>query len=255
MKTIAQLSLSLSTLISGLLLTSCTTSQPVAYQGDSSPQKVSSESCWYQVRQDPPVYYPVGVSKDAVTDYRHGEWVVAGENGALWFVPFAGARGNSANELTRQALAMRTGEQLNILRREGVREKVFATIGTTVLVPTTLATVAGQAMGSYGHAVMDPAATWDSYGNALDESRLFGALGSLQYREDLYLPETISAVSRGPSIPGGGLNENQSASSLSREADTVLLDDARGAVNANLPAVRSNAVDLGDPVYLPNRPQ
>ena len=110
-------------------------------------------------------------------------------------------------------------------------------------------------MSSYGHAVMDPAATWDSYGNALDESPLFGAIGSLQYREDLYLPESVAAVSRGPSRPGSRSNDDQSTSLLSREADAILLDDARGAVNANLPAVRSNAVDLGDPASLPNRAQ
>ncbi len=121
MKTITQLSLSVFTLISCLLMTSCVSSQSVSYQGESSTQKVSGESCWYQVRQNPPVFYPVGISKDAVTDYRHGEWIPAGEDGALWFVPFTGARGNSADELTRQAFAMRTDEQRNMLRREAVR--------------------------------------------------------------------------------------------------------------------------------------
>jgi hypothetical protein len=255
MKTYAQLSLSIFALISCLLMTSCVSSQQVSHQGKSSPQHVNNESCWYQVRQDPPVFYPVGVPKDAVTDYRHGEWIAAGNDGALWFVPFGGARGNSAGELTRQALAMRTDKQRNILRREKVREAVFATIGTVALTTTTVATTAGQALGSQGHAVMDPGATWNSYGDALDESPLFGALGSLQYREDLYLPETISAVSRGPARPGSRANEDQSVSSLNKEADTLLLEDARGAVEAKGRPMRINAVEIGDPASLPNRPQ
>ena len=254
MKTIARIYLSVSALSAVLLLSSCATSQQVSHQGKSSPQRVNSEGCWYQVRQDPPVYYPVGVSKDAVTDYRHGDWIVAGKGGALWFVPFGGAKGNSADELIQQAFAMRTDEQKSLIRRDGVREAVFATIGTTALTVTTVATTAAQATSTSSAAYIDPKATWTGYGNALDQSPFLGALEVLRFREKLYAPESVAKVSRGPSRPGDRANDDQSVSSLNKEADAILLEDGRGAVNANKRSIPRARIDIGDPVALPSRP-
>ena len=108
--TIYRTTLCLAALAALTFTTSCTTSQPVAYQkSSSSPQQLMvGPGDWYQVSNDPPVYYPVGVPKDVETDFRHGEWIFAGEGNAMWYVPFEGSEQRSEIELRRQALAMRT---------------------------------------------------------------------------------------------------------------------------------------------------
>ena len=255
MKNIAQLTLTIATLATCVLLTSCATSKPVSHRGESSPQRVSSKSSWYRVKDNPPVFYPVGISKDAITDYRHGDWIAAGEDGALYFVPFSGSREASADELTRQAFAMKTEEQQSAIRRENVRQKAFATIGTTALTTLTLATTAAQATSSYGAAQIDPAATWSAHGNSLDQSPFLGVLDKVRFRERLYDPASVAKASRGPSRPGARANEDQSISSLNREADAILLEDARQAVNANSHAVQRPTADAVDPASIPTRPE
>lgn len=105
--------------VSTLLITSsCTTSQQVAYSPDANQHKVqtqsepvSAESSWHQVSDQPPTWFPAGLSKDAETDYRHGDWVRAGEDGAMWFIPMHGIGNRSEQELRNEALAMTTKGQ------------------------------------------------------------------------------------------------------------------------------------------------
>ena len=99
-----------------LLITSaCTTSQQVAYSpGTSHREPAPSHAGWYQVTEQPPTYYPIGLSKDSETDYRHGDWVRAGDDGTRWFVPVHGVGTRSAKSLRSEALAMATpGQKVN----------------------------------------------------------------------------------------------------------------------------------------------
>jgi hypothetical protein len=54
-----------------------------------------------------PVSYPAG----GPTSHEYGEWVVAGEQGARWFIPKKGVKGYTAAELTQAAFDQRTPEQ------------------------------------------------------------------------------------------------------------------------------------------------
>ena len=101
-----------------LITTSCTTSQQVAYlpdtnqvQSPAQPEAPTTESRWQLVSDQPPTYYPVGLSKDAETDYRHGDWVRAGENDTMWFIPIHGIGNRTEQELRHEALAMATKGQ------------------------------------------------------------------------------------------------------------------------------------------------
>jgi hypothetical protein len=104
-----------------LITTSCTTSQQVAYSPSTAqlkertlPEPAPTAQGWHQVSEQPPTFFPVGLSKDAETDYRHGDWVRAGEDGAMWFVPIHGVGNRSEQELRNEALAMVTpGQKVN----------------------------------------------------------------------------------------------------------------------------------------------
>lgn len=104
-----------------LIHTSCTTSQQVAYspgtnqvEAQTAPAAEPTEARWHLVSDQPPTWFPVGLDKDAKTDYRHGDWVLAGENGAMWFIPVHGVGNRSEQELRHEALAMATkGQKAN----------------------------------------------------------------------------------------------------------------------------------------------
>lgn len=100
-------------LLSLFSLSSCTTLSTT-----TSPEpnrKAEEESVapviegWRLVRIDPPTYFPEGIPTNVETDFKHGEWVDGGVQGAKWYIPHEGARGLSSRELAEEAFAMRSG--------------------------------------------------------------------------------------------------------------------------------------------------
>ena len=221
---------------------SCKTVQPLSVGNVetgrvASPGPVSTRtpSGWVAVQEEPPVYFPEGVSEDAETDYRHGEWVFAGERDAWFFIPFEGNGIRTAADLTEQALAQRTKAQKRAIAADRFRDKatraVGGTIGLTTVGTLTAATVVTGLQLSGGTWAPDPGAVALEYGESMEGSPLENVLMAVRHSgKDLYNAKTLSdfqqsrVEGRGTTPMGESAESDRVRSGLSDDRDELLYE-------------------------------
>jgi hypothetical protein len=105
----------LSLLFAALAVASCGTGS------SGKPGSVALQPAhWSKVKNNPPTYYPKGVSADHPTTVSDGMWVMTGDSaGTRYFIP---ARGVDTQGLTDEALAARTPEERKRIEKAGARE-------------------------------------------------------------------------------------------------------------------------------------
>lgn len=113
-----------------LTVTSCTTASRTSLAATSNATK--QQSLWYLTGENPPKYFPKGVSPDSPTSYEYGEWVYAGENGEPWFIP-KGLDKERRDELRKDAFAMRSASQRSALFMQNSMELTAKTLVYTVV--------------------------------------------------------------------------------------------------------------------------
>ena len=108
-------------LLSGICLSSCSTTAPPRQGGAVMPPAPSTN--WVKVRSNPPTWYPRGVPADCPTDYYNGEWVFTeNSQNSRFFIPLRNLPYNRRADLLDEALAARTPEKVARIAREDAEQ-------------------------------------------------------------------------------------------------------------------------------------
>jgi len=124
-------------LVVGLFLNACSTrSSPTSA---SMPSKGSSNletGHWYRIQEEPPIYYPKGISSNHLTGPADGSWVYADDpSDSRYFVPYGGTGTHSEGQLIAGELAGMDTEVMNRHRAKRLRKAKMRAVERAVLIP------------------------------------------------------------------------------------------------------------------------
>ncbi len=103
-------------------LTSCATSRTTVKSSVNDSSPASSSGQWVIVSENPVTFFPKDLTNDTKTDFANGEWVYSKELNVQWFIPKGGTENRTSEELSAEALSMRTegDKRRKALRGAGV---------------------------------------------------------------------------------------------------------------------------------------